>query len=728
MRTNHLINEKSPYLLQHAHNPVDWYPWGEMAFEKAKREDKPVLLSIGYSTCHWCHVMAHESFEDPGIAKIINEHYIAIKVDREERPDIDHIYMSATTAMTGQGGWPLTVFLTARGDPFYGGTYFPPYAKWGSIGFIDLLNSIASGWRSDRDNILSSSLSITESLRTRHPEPPTKAFGGKLREGSHPSRDSSPFGLRMTTEMDESLLHKAFRQMRGQFDAGNGGFGGAPKFPMGHNLSFLLRFNRQFSQPEALAMVEKTLTAMGRGGIWDHLGGGFHRYSTDERWHVPHFEKMLYDQALLSRAYLETYQATGMVEYSQIAREILDYVLGRLTDPLGGFYSAEDADSLTSADGILKEGAFYVFSQSEIEGVLGKDTSAIFNYCYGVLAQGNAANDPHGEFTGKNILFLAHTIEEAVEEFHRPAGEIKGILAEARPKLLALREQRPRPHRDDKVLCDWNGLMIASFALASRVLGETKYAKAAAKAADFILEEMMADSRLLHRWRQGEAGPAGGAAGIPAMLDDYAFFIYGLLELYEASFQDKYLDAAQKLADGMIGLFADEAGGFYMTAYDAEKLILRPKEIYDGAIPSGNSVAALGLLKLYALTNKHAYLSHAEALFNCFASAVARAPYAHSFLLSALAWHLQGPMEITFQGPMDDATIAKMIKVMYKHFIPYKAVKLTPGLGRAQASICLQGSCRLPVDSVDAFEIVILNEVKDLNKINSLKDSSLRSE
>jgi len=664
--SNHLITEKSPYLLQHAHNPVDWYPWGKDAFDKARLEDKPVLLSVGYSTCHWCHVMAHESFEDEGISKMINDHFIAIKVDREERPDIDHIYMTATTAMTGQGGWPLTVFLTPQGDPFYGGTYFPPYAKWGSPGFIDLLGSIAAGWKSDRENILSSSRSITDGLRRN-------------------TQAASSSGI-----MDETLLDKAFRQMRGQFDAANGGFGSAPKFPMGHNLSFLLRYHKRREEPEALSMAEKTLTAMAQGGIWDHLGGGFHRYSTDQNWHVPHFEKMLYDQALLSRAYLEAYQVTGSGGYSRVARGTLDYVLSSMTDKEGGFYSAEDADSFEAPGGHSKEGAFYVFSQSEIEEALGLEAAAVFNYCYGVLPQGNASFDPHGEFKGKNILYQAHPSDEASEN----------ILHEAKAKLLALRSQRPRPHKDDKVLCDWNGLMIASFAFASRVLGEVKYAQAAVKAADFILEHMMVKQRLLHRWRDG-------GAGIAATLEDHAFFIYGLVELYEATFQDKYLEAAQVLADRMIELFGDQAGGFYMTAVDAESLIVRPKEIYDGALPSGNSVAALILLKLYALTKKDIYLSQAEALFGCFSSSVAQVPYAHSFLLSALDWHLQGPWEISFQGAGDDPTIAKMLKVLYKHFIPAKAVKFILALDGGQAHICFRGTCKAPINSVSVFESTI---------------------
>jgi len=676
--SNHLINEKSPYLLQHAQNPVDWYPWGKDALDTAKLLDKPVLLSVGYSTCHWCHVMAHESFEDPGISKIINDHFIAIKVDREERPDIDHIYMTATTSMTGQGGWPLTVFLTPQGDPFYGGTYFPPYAKWGSVGFIDLLNSIANEWKLDRENILSSGRSITEGLR-RHSQ-----------------------AASTSEKMEETLLDGAFQQMRGQFDPTYGGFGSAPKFPMGHNLSFLLRYYKRCDQKEALNMVEKTLTAMHNGGIWDHLAGGFHRYSTDQNWHVPHFEKMLYDQALLSRSYLEGYQVTGLAEFAQVARETLDYVLKNMTDKQGGFYSAEDADSLTSPGGHLKEGVFYVFSFSEIEEALGRDMAGIFNFCYGVLPQGNAAFDPHGEFKGKNILYRAHSLMEAEGKFHRQTDEIQDILTLGLSKLSALRDLRPRPHIDNKILCDWNGLMIASFAFAGRVLGETKYAKVAAKAADFILDRMMAGHRLLHRWR--DDGSDSSRAGIPAFLEDYAFFIYGLLELYEATFQDKYLDRAQRLADVMIELFVDRSGGFYMTAFDAEGLIIRPKESYDGALPSGNSVAALILLKLYAFTKKEAYLTQVEALFGYFASLVAQAPYAHSFLLAALDWKCGGPIEITFQGARGDATVAEMLKVLYKNFIPSKVVKFSQDLnGRAQAQICFRGTCRAPIEDIDVF-------------------------
>jgi len=678
--SNHLIGEKSPYLLQHAYNPVDWYPWGEAAFDKARLEDKPVLLSVGYSTCHWCHVMAHESFEDNDIAKIINDRFIAIKVDREERPDIDHIYMSATTAMTGQGGWPLTVFLTPQGEPFYGGTYFPPYAKWGSTGFADLLNSIALGWEKDRENILSSGRSITEALRRQN----------KV--------------VASTELMDETFLDRAFRQMKGQFDAANGGFGAAPKFPMGHGLSFLLRYYKRCDQPEALEMVKKTLTAMASGGIWDHLGGGFHRYSTDQFWHVPHFEKMLYDQALLSKCYLEAYQVTGEGEYAQVARDIFDYVLRDMTDKEGGFYSAEDADSIGSAGpindstgGHLKEGAFYVFDRSEIVDALDKNSALVFNYYFGVLPEGNAAYDPHGEFKGKNIFYRAHSIEATAAEFKMQTNEVRDIIADAVQRLFALRDQRPRPHLDDKVLCDWNGLMIASLAFASRVLGETKYSSAAQKAADFILAHMMENGRLLHRWRNG-------SAGIPATLEDHSFFIYGLLELYEATFQDKYFVAAKRLADQMIAHFADEAGGYYMTANDAETLIIRPKEVYDGALPSGNSVAALTLLKLYALTKKDIYRAQAGSLFGCFSSSVAQAPYAHSFLLSALDWDLHGPLEIVLEGADDDPTINKMLKVMYKYFIPVKTVSYIPSSNKGQVRVCYKGTCKPPIDSVDVFE------------------------
>jgi uncharacterized protein YyaL (SSP411 family) len=672
--TNHLINEKSPYLLQHAHNPVDWYPWGETAFLKALQEDKPVLLSVGYSTCHWCHVMAHESFESPDIAQLINDSFIAVKVDREERPDIDHIYMSAVTAMTGQGGWPMTVFLTPQGDPFYGGTYFPPIAKWGSIGFTDLLNSIAMTWKKERDKVISSGLSVTESLRRQAAAAPEAGMA-----------------------MDEGFLDRAFRQMRGQFDEVNGGFGAAPKFPMGHNLSFLLRYYKRRKDPLALDMAGKALTAMAHGGIWDHLGGGFHRYSTDQYWHVPHFEKMLYDQALLSRAYLEAYQVTQSAQFRGIAGEVLDYVLRVMTDPLGGFYSAEDADSSESGGGHLKEGAYYVFSQSEIEEVLGKDSAEIFNFCYGVLPQGNAENDPHGEFTGKNILYRAQSAEDAAVKFHRKSGEIQDILVKSRFELLAFRDHRPRPYLDNKVLCDWNGLMIASFAFAGRVLGEEKYTKAAKKCADFILDQMMANKRLLHRWREG-------SAGITATLEDHAFFIYGLLDLYEATFEDKYLAAAQSLADDMIRLFSDPGGGFYMTSTDAEGLIIRPKEAYDGAIPSGNSAAALVLLKLSAFIKSETYRSKAEALFNSFAFSISQAPWAFCFLLSALDYHLEGPMDIAFQGKKDDPTVIRMLTVLYKHFIPSKAVMLVPSNKSGQVNICYQGVCKLPIDNLDDFE------------------------
>ncbi len=681
--SNSLIHEKSPYLLQHAHNPVNWYPWGQKALDKAKQEDKPVLLSIGYSTCHWCHVMAHESFEDEGIANIINKHFIAIKVDREERPDLDHIYMTATTAMTGQGGWPLTVFLTPTGDPFYGGTYFPPNAKWGSVGFIDLLNSIAKAWQSDRENILSSSLSVIENLRA---------------QAGNRQVNENEAGL----PLDDSLVGKAFRQLRGQFDSSNGGFGSAPKFPMGHNLSFLLRYHKHYPSSEALSMVEKTLTGMSQGGIWDHLGGGFHRYSTDQYWHVPHFEKMLYDQALLSRAYLEAYQATGHGPYANTARDILDYVLGEMTDEEGGFYSAQDADSLDVTDGHSQEGAFYVFSESEINEVLGAEKAQIFNYCYGVMPQGNAAYDPHGDFSGKNILFGAHSPKEASDKFNRQMSEIQDILMEGHSQLLERRAQRPRPHLDDKVLCDWNGLMIASFAFASRVLGEPQYAKAAGKAADFILKSMVKDSRLCHRWRTGEAG-------IQATLEDYAFFIYGLLDLYEATFQKDYLEGAERLADGMIAFFADPRGGFYMTASDAETLIIRPKEAYDGALPSGNSVAALSLMRLSTLIQKESYNLYAESLLRYFSPNIAHGPGAHCFLLSAQMWQLQGPLEITLEGGLEDSTIAKMLKILYKYYLPFKTLRLIPGSNHPRAHICFRGVCKAPIDTLAAFEQQLLS-------------------
>jgi hypothetical protein len=543
--TNRLIDETSPYLLQHAHNPVDWYPWGDEAFERAKNEDKPIFLSIGYSTCHWCHVMEKESFENEQIAKTMNEHFVNIKVDREQRPDVDSIYMNAVQ-MTGSGGWPLSVFLTPGGKPFFGGTYFPPKDIYGRPGFERVLLAITDAWKNRRQELIESSNKISEVL--------TSLTGPTEKEALSPD-----------------MLKSGFDYFKAAFDSVNGGFGPAPKFPQPTNLSMLLSYWHRTNDNQALQMVEKTLDVMAKGGIYDHIGGGFHRYATDGKWLVPHFEKMLYDQALLSKVYIQAYQITGKQEYASTAREIFDYVLRDMTDPEGGFYSAEDADS----EG--KEGVFYVWEQKEIDAILDKDEAEIFSACYGVTEKGNFEEN-------KTILNIAISTAELEKKFDKDHTEIMNILSKARSKIFAEREKRIRPHRDDKIITAWNGLMISSLAYGGAALQEEKYIRAAEQAAEFILDSLHKKGRLMRYYRQNQAIEL-------AFLDDYAFTIMGLLELYEASFDSKWLINAKMLAEEMIKLFADnEHGGFFLTGKDSEKLITRIKPSTDGVIPSGNPI------------------------------------------------------------------------------------------------------------------------------------------
>jgi len=669
--SNRLIQEKSPYLLQHAHNPVDWYPWGEEAFEKARREKKPIFLSIGYSTCHWCHVMERESFEDPSTAALMNQHFVSIKVDREERPDVDGLYMQAVMQMAGQGGWPLSVFLTPDLKPFYGGTYFPPEDRWGHPGFKSLLRSIAGSWETRREEVLQSGQAMAEALQGQA----AMVAGAK--------------GV-----LSEEILKQAFQQFSESFDETYGGFLPAPKFPRSHALSLILRHWKRTGDPRALKMVEQTLRAMAAGGLYDHLGGGFHRYSTDAQWHAPHFEKMLYDQALLARTYLEAYQATGSAEYASTAREIFDYVLRDMTDRDGAFYSAEDADSAEdpSRPEEKREGAFYVWTARQVEEALGKEEAEIFGRLYGVQLHGNVAHDPMGEFSGKNILYHAHPGKD-------PAG--------AKQKLFAARARRPRPHLDDKILADWNGLMIASLAFGSRVLDDPKYAEAARRAADFILAKMVRkDGRLLHRYRDGEAA-------IPGHLEDYAFLIHGLADLYEATFEQKYLDEAKRLTGEMIRLFRDERqGGFFLTGSDAEKLLVRQKELYDGAIPSGNSVAALDLIRVGRLTEEKGFEEKAARLMETFSGQVKTQPTAFPQLLIALDFALGPSNEIMIAGAPDDPAVRQMLRVIYGRFLPNKVVALHPPGdarwpmigGKPTAYVCRNYACNLPTNSPDQVE------------------------
>ncbi len=629
---NRLASEKSPYLLQHADNPVDWYPWGEEAFAAAREQDKPIFLSIGYSSCHWCHVMEHESFEDEAVARLLNEHFISVKVDREERPDIDNIYMKVCQAMTGSGGWPLTVFMTPGGKPFFAGTYFPKQSKYGRPGMLELVPHMASLWKNDRERLDQISEHATVALESF-------AFTGDDRK------------------LSDKLLATAYSRLEASYDEVHGGFGGAPKFPTPHQLSMLLRYWDRSGDARALEIVGTTLRKMYGGGIYDHLGRGFHRYSTDQMWLVPHFEKMLYDQAMLAIAYLETHQATGNTFYGAVAEEIFDYVVRDLTSPEGGFYSAEDADS----EG--EEGTFYVWTKDEITEALGEKDSRIFCERFGVTG--------HGNFEGKNVLHISSD-----------TGAGEGSLETMKEKLLTIRSKRPRPMLDDKILTDWNGLMIAALAKGARVTGNPGYASAAAKAAGFILSGMRtSEGRLLHRYRDGESA-------IPGYLDDYAFLTWGLVELYEATFEARWLSEALKLADEMTGLFGDsdkEKGGFYFTGSDAEKLIVRTKEIYDGAVPSGNSVAALVLLRLGRMTGRTDLESAADALMKEFSGQLAGSPTAYTQMLIALDFALGPGAEYVIAGERSDDDTESMIRLLAERFMPGSVTMHRPSESRRRS-------------------------------------------
>jgi uncharacterized protein YyaL (SSP411 family) len=698
--TNRLAGEKSPYLLQHAENPVDWYPWGEEAFQRARQEDKPVFLSIGYSTCHWCHVMEEESFSDPDTAAIMNRHFVCIKVDREERPDIDNVYMAAVVAMTGRGGWPLTVFLTPDQKPFFGGTYFPPEDRWGMSGLRTVLLSVAGAWEKRRDEVVRSGDALAETLAS----------------GSSTGRAA--------VRLDRDVLTAAFAHFRTAFDKERGGFGGAPKFPMGHNLSFLMRYAARNEESGAQSMVEKTLDAMAAGGIYDQIGGGFHRYSTDGHWRIPHFEKMLYDQALLPAVYLEAFQMTGKRRYARTAAETLDYVLRDMTAPEGGFYSAEDADSPLPGDPKRKkEGAFYMWTPEEIARTVGEEAAGVAMHHFGIRPEGNAISDPHGELRGRNVLYRAHTLEETAEKAGIGPDEAAALIKDITGRLFAARSHRPRPHLDDKILTDWNGLMISSLAAASRILGEPRYCEAAERAAGFIMRNLAGDGgHLLHRHRDGESA-------IPGSIDDYAFLMNGMIDLYEATFDHKYLSEAARLAALLDELFWDKrGGGFFFTACDAESLIVRKKEIYDGAIPSGNSVAALGLLRLGGLTARPQLESRAHRLMEAFSAEIRAMPAAHCFMLTALDFALGPRREIVIAEGQNASTVREMAEAVFAPFMPNKVVVMLPAAaetssrlaalapyiadyhavdGKTAAYVCVDRTCRRPVMSVEALKAAL---------------------
>ncbi|HET9940967.1 MAG TPA: thioredoxin domain-containing protein [Candidatus Eisenbacteria bacterium] len=631
---NRLAREKSPYLLQHAGNPVDWYPWGEEAFAKAAGEEKPIFLSIGYSTCHWCHVMERESFETEEIGRILNEHFVAIKVDREERPDVDHIYMTVCQALTGSGGWPLTVFLTPAREPFFAGTYFPPETRFGRPGLRELLYQIVGAWESQRDQILTVATQIVDAIRPNF--------------AAHPGE-----------RLDEKTMRAAFEDLAARYDAEQGGFGTAPKFPTPHQLTFLLRYWNRTQDGRALAMVEGTLQAMRRGGIYDQVGFGFHRYATDREWRVPHFEKMLYDQALLLDAYVEAYQATGQSLYAGVAGEIVTYLGRRLMSPEGAFYSAEDADS----EG--EEGKFYVWTRDEIDRVLGAERGALYARAYGIEKDGNWVDEAHGTRPGTNIPYLDRDPAALAEELASDPAALALELDGCRAALEEARERRPRPHRDDKILTAWNGLMAASLAKAARALDRPAYAAMAGRALEFVKARLVrGDGRLLARYRDGEAAHAG-------YLDDYAFVLRARLELFEATSDPAHLEEAVALAREMDRLFWDTAeGGYFFTGQDAEPLLARTKESYDGAIPSGNSVAASALLRLSRMTGDPWGETRGRAVLDAFAGSASSHPTGHACLLGAVDLALGPAQEIVIAGAARDAETEAMVREVGRRFLP----------------------------------------------------------
>ncbi len=656
MHTNALIHEKSPYLLQHAHNPVDWLPWGDAAFAKARSENKPVFLSIGYSTCHWCHVMERESFENEEIARFLNEHFVPVKLDREERPDVDRVYMTFVQATTGSGGWPLSVWLTPDLRPFFGGTYFPPERRWGRPGFREILEQIAAAWRNKREQIVESSLRIQEEIQHHI--------------------DINASGISASNDMIEA----GFQQFRRIFDPRFGGFGGAPKFPRPSVLQFLLRFHRQSGNAEALRMTGETLQAMRAGGMYDHLGGGFHRYSVDERWFVPHFEKMLYDQAQLVSAYVEAFQAAGDSAYAVTAREIVEYVLRDMTHPEGGFYSAEDADSEDPArPGRKGEGAFYVWAWQELEDVLGRDAAQRFAEAYGCLPGGNVHEDPHGEFEGRNILWL-----------QQPALAADPAIAAARRQLFEARARRPRPHLDDKILASWNGLMISALARAGAALGEPRYIEAARRAFRFIERSLMTpDGRLLRRWRDGEAA-------IEGLLDDYAATALAALDLHQSSFDPGYAVAAERLVRKMVDLFGDAAGGFFTASAAAGDLLFRMKEDYDGAEPSGNSLAVEALVRTARLTGEAPLLEPARRTLEAFAGRLESQPTALPRMLCAWMLHQSPEERIRFRGAAQD-----LVQEVWRRFLPFTTLHWEDRSGAPSAEVCAGLVCHPPAGSVE---------------------------
>ena len=700
--TNRLARQKSPYLLQHAHNPVDWYPWGEEAFAKARRENKPIFLSIGYSTCHWCHVMAHESFENEETAAIMNREFVNIKVDREERPDVDRVYMTFVQATTGGGGWPMSVWLTPDLKPFVGGTYFPPVDRYGQPGFTKVLERIAAAWKQDHEKIAEQGSKIVEALRESQNAQPEAA-----------------------AKIDNQLFQTAYEQLSRSFDDKEGGFGTAPKFPRPVALNFLTRFYDRDPKSEsgkhALEMDLVTLRKMAAGGMHDHLGGGFHRYSVDRYWHVPHFEKMLYDQAQLASAYVDAFQITRDPQYADVARDILDYVARDMISKDGGFFSAEDADSLFEhGNPEHGEGAFYVWTEKQIDTALGDDSS-VFKFHYGVQPHGNApeGSDPQDEFRGKNILIERHTIAETAKHFKKSEDEARESLARSRERLLSIRNKRPRPHLDDKIIAAWNGLMISAYARAAQILNEPRYLESAKRAAKFLRSNLYDEkSKLLFRnYRESRSDIEGFA-------DDYAFVIQGALDLYEASFEIEWLKFAIELQETQDRLFFDEkAGGYFSTSGKDKSVVLRMKDDNDSAEPAASSIAALNLLRLAQFRDDKKLDERARKTIDAFAPTLSHFASAMPQMLVAVDYSLSKPSQIVIAGKIDNDATKALLAEVRRHFLPKKILILADGGdgqkffsekneaipamslidGKSTAYVCENFTCKAPVTDPKAL-------------------------
>jgi uncharacterized protein YyaL (SSP411 family) len=676
MAPNRLINEKSPYLLQHAHNPVDWHPWSEKTFAKAGAENKPIFLSIGYSTCHWCHVMEKESFEDEEAAKYLNDTFICIKVDREERPDIDAVYMAACQMLTGRGGWPLNLFLTVDKKPFFAATYIPKNSRFGRAGLIDLCRQVKNVWTSQTTKVAESAASVADNLHR-------------------------VFSFTSADEPDESLLDLAYGQILRTYDAQRGGFEPAPKFPTAHRLLFLLRCFHRAGESKALEMVENTLTAMRLGGIWDHVGFGFHRYSTDNNWLLPHFEKMLYDQALIAIAYLETYQITKNPLFARTADEIFTYVLRDMTSSEGAFYSAEDADS----EG--EEGKFYVWNLNEFRETIDDGRSDMWERILRLSPEGNFKDESTGQKTGSNILHLTIPLNKWADRYGLNTDALESDWEKIRNRLFHTREKRIHPLKDDKILLDWNGLMIAALAFGARVLAKPRYAQAAEKAVQFILSKLKdAGGQLFHRFRDGELA-------VHAQASDYAFLIYGLISLYQATFDLTFAEDAVKLQASMIENFWDHGnGGFFTTGEKSVDLPVRPKELYDGAIPSANSVSFYNLLCLSRLTGNPKWEEKAQALLRAFSGTIKAQPTASTFFLTGLDFALRPGQEIVITGESEKDDVHRLLSTLNLYFAPNKMTLVksdqnsdrltrfagfTDGLavvkGETTAHLCKNGAC-----------------------------------